>query len=46
VDAPFVDPAAQGVSGNGFDHGFCNGLCNGFCNDETSRQAIRFCSRL
>jgi len=42
VDAPFLDPAAQGVSGNGFDHGFSNG----FCNDETSRQAIRFCSRL
>jgi len=38
VDAPFLDPAAQGVSGNGFDHGFCN--------DETSRQVIRSCSRL
>jgi len=42
VDAPFLDPAAQDVSGNGFGHGFCNG----FCNDETSRQAIRSCSRL
>tara|TARA_B100002051_G_scaffold214812_1_gene206891 strand:+ start:1972 stop:2088 length:117 start_codon:yes stop_codon:yes gene_type:complete len=38
VDAPFLDPAAQGVSGNGFGHGFFN--------VETSRQAIRFCSRL